>query len=315
MLFGVWHDGSSRVSGGYQDSSSRDAWYNSPVASAVAASSRRVAVPAGSIRGRRLNDKLYAIRSVVPNITKVNRSSCIYMRACFDCEMCKLGKTQMDKASTVKDAIEYVQQLQEQERQLLAEMSIVESAAPATHGQLLATAERGAQAVVLRDSCAHHAMPPMKKMRSFMSSSTAATPASNMVTTSRRIEALEVNVNVLLTDSTNNCNNDKQSDGDAWSDLVCCVSTIHRHAAGTVTTRIDLISYFWMQVKVTGVGDKVLLVSVACRHRKEAIAKVSLALDGLRLHIISTNVTSTFGTLKYTALVQVSNCMMCVLLS
>lgn len=221
----MWHDGSSsRVSSGYHDSSSLDAWYSSPVASAVAPSSRRVAVPAGSIRGRRLNDKLYAIRSVVPNITK------------------------MDKASTVKDAIEYVQQLQEQERQLLAEMSILESAAPATHEQLLATAERGAQAVVLRDSCAHHAMPPMKKMRSFMSSSTAATPASNMVTTSRRIEALEV--------------------------------------------------------KVTGVGDKVLLVSVACRHRKEAIAKVSLALDGLRLHIISTNVTSTFGTLKYTALVQ-----------
>jgi hypothetical protein len=147
MLFGVWHDGSSRVSGGYHDSSSPDAWYSSPVASAVAASSRRVAVPAGSIRGRRLNDKLYAIRSVVPNITKVNRSSCIYMRACVDCEMCKLGKTQMDKASIVKDAIEYVRQLQEQERQLLAEMSILESAAPATHGQLLATAERGAQAV------------------------------------------------------------------------------------------------------------------------------------------------------------------------
>ncbi|KAM0914242.1 hypothetical protein ACQ4PT_011668 [Festuca glaucescens] len=250
MLFGVWHDGSSssRVSGGYHDSSSPDAWYSSPMASAVAASSRKVAVPAGSFRGRRLNDKLYAIRSVVPNITKVNRSSCIYMRACFDCEMCKLGKTQMDKASIVKDAIEYVRQLQEQERQLLAEMSILESAAPATHGQLLATAERGAQAVVLRDCCAHHAMPPMKKMRSFMSSSTAATPASAMATTSRRIEALEV--------------------------------------------------------RVTGVGDKVLLVSVACRHRKEAIAKVCLALDGLRLHIISTNVTSTSGTLKYTALVQ-----------
>ncbi|XP_047084127.1 transcription factor BHLH6-like isoform X2 [Lolium rigidum] len=225
MLFGVWHDGSSsRVSSGYHDSSSPDAWYSSPMASAVAASSRKVAVPAGSFRGRRLNDKLYAIRSVVPNITK------------------------MDKASIVKDAIEYVRQLQEQERQLLAEMSILESAAPATHGQVLATAERGAQAVVLPVSCAQHAMPPMKKMRSFMSSSTAATPASNMVTTSRRIEALEV--------------------------------------------------------KVTGVGDKVLLVSVACRHRKEAIAKVCLAFDGLRLDIISSNVTSTSGTLKYTALVQ-----------
>ncbi|KAM0919816.1 hypothetical protein ACQ4PT_007963 [Festuca glaucescens] len=226
MLFGVWHDGSSssRVSGGYHDSSSPDTWYSSPMASAVAASSRKVAVPAGSFRCRRLNDKLYAIRSVAPNITK------------------------MDKASIIMDAIEYIQQLQEEERQMLAEISILESAAPARHGQLLGTVESGAPAVVLPVSCAHHAIPPMKKMRRFMSSSTAATPASAMANTSRRIEALEV--------------------------------------------------------RVTGVGDKVLLVNVACRHRKDAIAKVCLALDGLRLRIISTNVTSTSGTLKYTALVQ-----------
>nr|CAB3484090.1 unnamed protein product [Digitaria exilis] len=54
-------------------------------------------------RRRRLNEKLYALRSVVPNITK------------------------MDKASIVRDAIAYIEQLQEEERQMLAEVSALES--------------------------------------------------------------------------------------------------------------------------------------------------------------------------------------------
>ncbi|XP_048556870.1 transcription factor BHLH6-like isoform X2 [Triticum urartu] len=50
-------------------------------------------------RRRRLNEKLYNLRGVVPNITK------------------------MDKASIIQDAIAYIEALQEQERQLLAEIS------------------------------------------------------------------------------------------------------------------------------------------------------------------------------------------------
>ncbi|VAH46879.1 unnamed protein product [Triticum turgidum subsp. durum] len=50
-------------------------------------------------RRRKLNEKLYTLRSVVPNITK------------------------MDKASIIKDAIEYIQQLQAEERQMEAEVS------------------------------------------------------------------------------------------------------------------------------------------------------------------------------------------------
>ncbi|KAL2534480.1 basic helix-loop-helix (bHLH) DNA-binding superfamily protein [Abeliophyllum distichum] len=55
-------------------------------------------------RRRKLNDKLYALRSVVPKITK------------------------MDKESTLRDAIEYIQKLHEEERKIQAEISDLESA-------------------------------------------------------------------------------------------------------------------------------------------------------------------------------------------
>jgi len=56
-------------------------------------------------RRRRLNEKLYALRSVVPNITK---------------------------ASIVRDAIAYIEQLQEEERRVLAEISALESSSGVT---------------------------------------------------------------------------------------------------------------------------------------------------------------------------------------
>ncbi|OIT39661.1 PREDICTED: transcription factor bHLH35 isoform X1 [Nicotiana attenuata] len=54
-------------------------------------------------RRKKLNERLFALRAVVPNISK------------------------MDKASIIKDAIDYIQELHEQERRIQAEISELES--------------------------------------------------------------------------------------------------------------------------------------------------------------------------------------------
>ncbi|KAF8400222.1 hypothetical protein HHK36_013519 [Tetracentron sinense] len=81
---------------GYYDSSSPE---GSASASSVAAKN----IVSERNRRRKLNERLFALRSVVPNISK------------------------MDKASIIKDAIEYIQELHEQERRIQAEISELES--------------------------------------------------------------------------------------------------------------------------------------------------------------------------------------------
>ncbi|KAK1399771.1 Transcription factor bHLH35 [Heracleum sosnowskyi] len=81
----------------YYDSSSPDGVLQSSVAPKNIVSERN--------RRKKLTDRIHALRVVVPNITK------------------------LDRASTIKDAITYIQELQEQERKIQGEISQLESMA------------------------------------------------------------------------------------------------------------------------------------------------------------------------------------------
>ncbi|KAL2340526.1 hypothetical protein Fmac_008466 [Flemingia macrophylla] len=82
---------------GYYDSSSPDG-------AASSAASKNILSERN--RRKKLNERLFALRSVVPNISK------------------------MDKASIIKDAIEYIQHLHEQEKVIQAEIMELESGIP-----------------------------------------------------------------------------------------------------------------------------------------------------------------------------------------
>lgn len=104
-------------------------------------------------RRRKLNEKLYSLRGVVPNITK------------------------MDKASIIQDAIAYIEELHEEERQILAEVSHLESAGCTA---VVKTEEDGA------------GFPPWKKMRTATSASSINDAICSPAT--RPVEILELEV-------------------------------------------------------------------------------------------------------------------------
>ncbi|KAJ1400637.1 Myc-type, basic helix-loop-helix [Sesbania bispinosa] len=85
---------------GYYDSSSPDGGANSSVASTT----KNIAAERN--RRKKLNERLFALRAVVPNISK------------------------MDKASIIKDAIDYINHLHDQEKTIQAQIIDLQSAPP-----------------------------------------------------------------------------------------------------------------------------------------------------------------------------------------
>ncbi|VAH46869.1 unnamed protein product [Triticum turgidum subsp. durum] len=162
-------------------------------------------------RRRKLNEKLYTLRSVVPNI----------------------------KASIIKDAIEYIQQLQAEERQMEAEVSALESATGAEDdydGGLSVDQVSSAQ---------------RKKVK-------------------RALSVSSMNDALLA-------------------------------AAATVASPPVEV----LELRVSEVSEKVLVVSVTCSKQRDAMTKVCRALEELRLRVITANITSVSGCLMHTLFVEI----------
>ncbi|CAA0818741.1 basic helix-loop-helix (bHLH) DNA-binding superfamily protein [Striga hermonthica] len=110
------------ISAGYYDSSSPDGLQSKNIASE-------------RMRRKRLNDKLYALRSVVPNITK------------------------MDKASIIRDAISYIQLLHNEEKKIEAEICELESGGQDSHfaTNYLRVVNMGDRTIVVSLTCGKRA--------------------------------------------------------------------------------------------------------------------------------------------------------------
>jgi hypothetical protein len=135
----------------------------------------------------------------------------------------------MDKASIIKDAIEYIQQLQAEERRVLQEL---EAAAGAQQMDRAAYEYEYDEGVLLQ---AERAKKPKR--------------APSIAPASAPVEVLEL--------------------------------------------------------RVSEVGERVLVVSVTCGKGREAVARVCRAVEELRLRVITASITSVAGCLMHTIFVEV----------
>ncbi|RYR13703.1 hypothetical protein Ahy_B04g070555 isoform A [Arachis hypogaea] len=180
---------------GYYDSSSPDG-------AASSAASKNIVSERN--RRKKLNERLFALRSVVPNISK------------------------MDKASIIKDAIEYIQKLQEQERIIQSEIVELES------GMMVEKKNPNSY------EFEHQELPMLLRSKK------------------KRTDELY--------DSLNSRN-----------------SPIHI---------LEFCAKFSMQLRVTYMGEKTIVISLTCNKRTDTMVKLCEIFESLKLKIITANITS-----------------------
>jgi hypothetical protein len=134
----------------------------------------------------------------------------------------------MDKASIIRDAFEYIEKLQAEERRMLQEVRALEATKSGYEGVLLQAEAEG-----------------KKKMKRAQ-------------------------------------------------------STVTNDDSGGAAPPVEVL-----ELRVSEVGDLVLVVSVTCSKRRDAMARVCRAIEELQLRVITANLTSVAGCLVHTVFVEV----------
>ncbi|XP_051131639.1 transcription factor bHLH35-like [Andrographis paniculata] len=207
---------------GYYDSSSPDGTQSPASKNIVSERNRR----------KKLNDRLYALRAVVPNITK------------------------MDKASIIKDAIEYIQTLHEEERRVQAEISELE----------------------------------LLNARGLSNSNTTGGGGGGG---GGGVFDFEQEAATVFTSKPKRTRMDYNS--------------YHPSSAVAAASRSGMMPFSPIEVlelRVSNMGEKTLVVSLTCSKRTDTMVKLCEIFEALNLKIITANITAVSGRLLKTVFLE-----------
>ncbi|GKA41482.1 transcription factor bHLH35 [Tanacetum coccineum] len=182
---------------GYYDSSSPDGPQSSAASKNIVSERNR---------RKKLNDRLFALRAVVPNISK------------------------MDKASIIKDAIDYIQHLHDQERVIQAEIMELES---------------------------------------------------------RKLESGVIDYDQEMAFMSTEKSKKKKAEQSFDS------------GESSRAYPVEIL-----ELKVSYVGEKTVLVSLKCRKRRDTMVKICEVFETLKLNVVTANVTAFSDTLFKTLFIQ-----------
>ncbi|CAN8230001.1 unnamed protein product [Cochlearia groenlandica] len=158
-------------------------------------------------RRQKLNHRLFALRSVVPNISK------------------------LDKASTIKDSIDYIQELINQEKKLKTEIKELES-----------------RSILLENSIGDN-----NYVNNFKENQQQDLSNTNLQRSKKFKHSIESSSN----------------------------TRVYNHSPIEV-----------LEMKVTWMGEKTIVVSITCSKKRETMLQLSKVLESLNLNILTSNFSS-----------------------